>query len=91
MKFKGKKIRSTIHHGVCQRSHVQPYGQAQCMGWWWVYENCEDTNLWCRERYDSSRTSCGTVWALLAGEEICIHAKPCPEKDFEMREWLAAM
>lgn len=45
MKFKGKKIRSTMHHSMCQRPHTQPYGQAQCMGWWLVYENCEDTSL----------------------------------------------
>lgn len=79
-----------MHHGTCHRSRGQPYGRAQRWGWWWVYENCEDTNLWCRGRYDSSRTSRGTVWALLAGEEFCVHAKPCPGKGLETRERVAA-
>lgn len=80
-----------MHPSVCQRSHTQPYGQAQRMGWWWVYENCEDTNLWRQERYDSSRISHSIVWASLAGEEICIHTEPCPEKGSEMRGRLAAV
>lgn len=28
----------------------------------------------------------GSVWASLAGEEICIHTVPCREKELEMRE-----
>lgn len=34
-----------MHHSMCQRSLMQPYGPAQRMGWWLVYENCEDTSL----------------------------------------------